>query len=158
MKVSEILTEGSEECIAQNISDIFHESYEDIDGVLSMGLDEILSIMQGITAKQNEAQFGKEEDILRRFLELEDGETIYVPKQSRQELEQLEDVLRSGEGNTMQVITTIQKFARMLGKQATTESDWKGSDEYGAAMQQAQEVCGQGDEYARRGVNRSDFV
>jgi len=157
MKVSDVLTENREDCIVKTTSEIFNNEYEDIAGVVSMGFDEILGIMNDISAQRNEVRFPKEEDILRRMGEMEDGETVYVPKDVSQVLGTLEDTLAGENENAMQTIKAIQEFSRILGKHATTESEWQNSDDYASALQQAQEVCNQGDEFAQRGVKRSDF-
>lgn len=157
MKVSDIITEKFDGCINVNVKEIFNKEYEDIAGVISMELDEILDLMREATTKQNDINFQKEEAFLNKLLQID--EVIYILKDDKlaERLDQLYDKMNS-EGNIMTTVTAIQEFVRLLSKHTTTESEWENSDEGEAAMQQAEETCSEpSDPYKRAGMKPSDF-
>ncbi len=159
MKVSDIIAEQFDDCVGDQVKEIFNKKYEDISGVVSMGFDEILDLMRDAQVQQKDINFKKEEDILNRFLQTTDEETIYIYKDPRvlERLNQLHDMMNS-EGSIMTVVTAIQEFVRLLVKHTVTESDWENSDEGQEAMQQAEEVCNEpSDSHARTGMKPSDF-
>lgn len=160
MKVSGILNEqDSEDCINDTVRELFHQDFEELSGVIGMQFEEILSLMQDITARHRDVAFQKEEAVLNRLMQMENEDAlVYISKDGElhQRLGKLHDVI-NGDGNFMGVVTAIHEFVRLLGKHTTTESAWANSEDGAMAQQQAEETCSAGDAYQQSGMRERDF-
>lgn len=158
MKVSDILIEQTEENMSETMEEIFHDNYEDIGGVVGMDYEDLIEIMRGITTKQRDVNFQKEEQVLNRLNQMDD-ETVYITKSNdlRERIDNLHDVINS-DAALIAIIKAIQEYVMLLNKHTTTRSAWENSPEGEAARGQAEEISSEpSDPYARAGVKPSDF-
>jgi len=158
MKVHEILTEDYNDCVDQTMKRLFHEEFNEVE--IEGTVEQILDVIHRISNEKKETDLRREETILNRLIELESSQVIiYLPKSMIRKFDNLEETILSDNENIMKTIIAIQEYARLLGKSATTEEEWEGTEEYNTAMKQAEEECMQAsDGYDAAGMTPGDFA
>lgn len=134
----------------------FDNHYIEIGAAFSVGFDELEDTIRNIANKQRDVNLQNELAVLSRFGELDDQDAYYVPRNQAKRLDELDNVI-VGNGSLTQIAGAIKEFLQILRNHMTTESDWLESDEANEIGSEARSDYDAGDEYAQRGLKRSDF-
>jgi len=136
----------------------FHNNYEELGGSTAGGYEDAEYVMKEVLAKKRDADFREAEKVIGELnAAFDKNVNVYVPKNIEPRLDQLWEIINKEDMNPTIAMKAIQEFFALIGKHMTTKEAWMDSEEAQGISSAAQAEYDSGDEYARRGLKRSDF-